>query len=58
VAELGLGKKFENGGSEQVRGGMTVDFERLGVAIGQNAQVGVFFERTGEVDQVAVRFGG
>ncbi len=58
MAELGLGEKFEHGGSQQMRGRMPVDFERLRVAVGQDAEVGIFFERTGEVDQIAIRFSG
>src|SRR5208283_3117660 len=58
VAELGLGKKFEHSRGEQVRGRMAIDFERLGVLLGEDAEVGVLVERPGEVDQIAVRFGG
>ncbi len=58
VAELGLGKKFEHSRGEQVRGRMPIDFERLRVAVGEDAQVGVFVERPGEVDQVAIGLGG
>src|SRR5208337_329042 len=35
VAELGLGKKFEHSSGEQVRGRMPIDFERLGIAVGE-----------------------
>ena len=58
MAEFGLGEKFEDGGGHQVRGGMPVDLERFRIFLGQDAQVGVVFERAGEVDQIAVRFGG
>ena len=58
VAEFGLGEKFEHGGGQQVRGRMPVDFERLGIFLGEDAQVGVVVERAGEVDQIAVRLGG
>jgi len=57
VAELGLREKFKHGGGQQVRGGMAINFKRLGVLLGEDAQVGVGFERAGEVDQIAVRLG-
>jgi len=34
---------------------MAINFQRLGVLRGEDAQVGVGFERAGEVDQIAVR---
>ena len=36
---------------------MPVNLERFGIAIRQQAKVGVFFERPGDVNQVAVSFG-
>jgi len=36
---------------------MAINFKRLGVLLGEDAQVGVGFERAGEVDQIAVRLG-
>ncbi len=36
---------------------MPVNFERLGIAIGQQAKLGVFLQRPGDVDEIAVRFG-
>ena len=36
---------------------MPVNFERLGIAIGQQAKVGVFLQRPGNVDEVAVGLG-
>ena len=41
VAELGLGKEFENCGRQQMRGGMPKDFQGLGIFLGEDAQVGV-----------------
>ena len=35
---------------------MPVDFQSLGIAIRQYAEVGVFFQRAGEVDKIAVGF--
>ena len=58
MAEFGLGEKFEHGGGQQVRGGVAVDFERLGIFLGDDAEVGVGVEGTSEVDQVAVGLGG
>jgi hypothetical protein len=37
---------------------MPVNFQRLGIFLGQEAKIGIFFERTGKVDQIAVGFGG
>ena len=36
---------------------MPVNFERLGIAIGQQAKIGVFLQRPGDVDEIAVSFG-
>ena len=36
---------------------MPVNFQCFGIFFGQKAQVGIFFKRTGEVDEVAVGFG-
>ncbi len=58
VAEFGLREEFEHSRGKQVRGRMPIDFERLGVAVGEDAQVGVAIEGTGEVDQVTVSFCG
>jgi hypothetical protein len=58
VAEFGLGKEFQHGRGEQVRGGMSIDFERLRILLGDDAQIGVRVERPGEVNQIAVRLGG
>ncbi len=57
VAKLGLGEKFEHCRRQQVRRRMAEDFERLGIFLGQDAEVGVFLERTGEVDEIAVGLG-
>ncbi len=54
VAELGLGEEFEHSSSHQVGGRVTEDFERLGIAFGQDAQLGILLQRTGEVDQARV----
>src|ERR1700681_3851224 len=36
---------------------MAIDFQSLGIAILEQAEVSVFFQRLGEVDEVAVGFG-
>ena len=56
MAQLGLGKKFKHGSRQQVRRRMPINFERLGIAVGQYAQVGVFFQRPSEVDKIAIGF--
>ncbi len=50
-------KQLGDGGRQQVRSGMAENFKRLRIALGQDAQVGVFFQRPGEVDEVAVSLG-
>src|SRR5271166_4178982 len=57
VPKFGLGKKFQHGRREQMRRRMPVDFERLGIFLVQKTEIGVFFERTGEVDEIAVSLG-
>jgi len=52
VAELGLGKELEHGGSHQVRRRVTINFQRLRIAIGENAQLRILLERTREVDEL------
>src|SRR5271165_2132932 len=58
VAQLSFGKKLQHRRSEQVCGGMPVNFQRLWILFHQNAQLGVFLERPGEVDEIAVGFRG
>src|SRR6202041_4099503 len=38
-------------------GRMPVDFQRFGISILEQAKVGIFFQRLGKVDEVAVGFG-
>ena len=35
VAELGLGKELEDGGSHEMRGGVAEDFKGFGIALGE-----------------------
>ena len=35
---------------------MPVNLQSLGIAVGQYAEVGVFFERAGQIDKIAVGF--
>src|SRR6266576_604206 len=54
VAQLGLRKEFKHRRCQQMRRRMSIDFERLGISIGEQAQISVFFERPSQVDQIAV----
>src|ERR1035441_6293678 len=56
VPKLRFWKKLKHSSREQVRGGMPVNLKRLRILLGDDAQAGVFVERTGEVDEVAVTF--
>ncbi len=40
-----------------MRGRMAEDFERLGIFLGQDTQIGVFLERPSQVDEIPVGFG-
>ena len=57
VAQLGLGKQFQHRRRQQMRRRMPVDLQRLRIFLGQNAKIGVFLQRLGQVDQIAVRLG-
>ena len=57
VAELGLGKKLEHRRRQQMRRRMPINSQRLRIFVGEDAQLGVFLQRTGEIDQVAISFG-
>ena len=57
VSELGFGKEFEHGSSQQVCGGMAIAFERLGIPLGQDAQLGILFQRSSQINQIAVALG-
>ena len=56
-AELRLGIEFQHRGGQQVRGGVAVDFERLGILGGQDLQRGVLFDGAGEIEHLAVDLG-
>ena len=61
VAELGLGKEFEHGSRHQVSRRVAIDFQRLGIAVGKQAQLDILLQRAREVDQLRVvlrRLGG
>ncbi len=51
VAELGFGEEFKHRRRHQVRGGMPIDFQRLGIALGQNAQLGIFFQGPCQINE-------
>src|SRR5947209_4664141 len=55
VAELRLRKEFEHSGGEQVRRRMTKYIERFRILFGQQLEIRIFFQRTREVNQIAVR---
>jgi hypothetical protein len=57
VAKLGLREKVEDGGGQQVRRGVTIDFERLWVFFGQDPYISVVIERPSQIDQIAIGFG-
>src|SRR5580698_7423086 len=57
VPELGLREKLQNRRRQQMRGRMSIDFERLRVTVGQDAQIGIFLQRPGKVDEIAVGLG-
>ena len=54
MAKLGLGKKFKHCRRHQVRGRVAIDFQRLGIALGKNAQLGIALQRTRKIDQLSV----
>ena len=56
-AELGFGIEFEHGGGQQVRGGVAVDLERLGVPGGEDLERGVLLDGASEVEHLAVDLG-
>ena len=51
VAELGLRKKLQHRGSQQMRRRMPVNFQRLRIFLRQQAEIGIRFQRLGEIDQ-------
>src|SRR5207244_1135020 len=55
--KLSLGKELEDGSSEEVRGGVPVDVERLGILGGKDLQGSVFFDRAREIEQLVVDLG-
>ncbi len=44
-AELHVRIKLHHGGGKQMRGGMTEDEKRVGIFLGEDLQLDVFFER-------------
>ena len=56
-AELRLRIELEHRGGQQVRGGVAVDFERLGILRSQDLQRGVLFDGAGEIEHLAVDLG-
>ena len=56
-AELGLGIELEHGRGQQVRGGVSVNLECLGILVGQDLEGRIFLEGAGEVVKLAIDFG-
>ena len=54
VTELGFRKKFEHRRGQQVGGRMPIHFQRLRIFFGQDAEAGVFFQRLGQVNEIAI----
>ena len=52
MAELGLGKEFEDGGGHEVGGRVAKDFEGFGIALGEQAEFDVGVEWAGEIDEL------
>ncbi len=51
VAELGFGEELEDGGGHDVGGGVADNLEGLGVALGEECELGVFGKGGGEIDE-------
>jgi hypothetical protein len=49
-----MGIKFEDGGGQQVRGGMAEDLHRVRILGGENRKFGIAIERAREVDEFAI----
>ena len=51
MTQLGLREELQYGRRQNVCGGVTIDVQRLGVPIGQQAQFNVFFQWFGQVSK-------
>ena len=51
VAQLGLRKQLGDGGRHHMRGGVAQNLECIGIALCQQLQRYVFFQRRGEIDE-------
>src|SRR5580658_6859141 len=51
VAELGLGKQFENGCGQNMRGRVAYDLQGIGIVFPNELKLRVFSERRGEIDE-------
>jgi hypothetical protein len=54
VSELGLGEKLKNGRCKQVGRRMPVNLKSLGIAVSQDAKIGISFQRPGEINKISV----
>ena len=52
VAELGLGKEFQHRRGHQVRRRVAINFQRFGIAVGEQAQLDILLQRAREVDEL------
>ena len=50
MSQLGFREQFQHGCGQQVCGRMPKYLEHLGIALGENSQVGVFLQRPGKVN--------
>ena len=56
MSQLRFWKQFEDRRSQQMGGRMPVNFEGLRVFVSKKTEIGIFFERLGEIDEIAVGF--
>src|ERR1700728_2861431 len=53
-SELSLRKQLEHRGGAQMRGGMPINLERLGILGSQNFEFGVTFKGTGQIPKLSI----
>ena len=54
MSELGLGKEFEYGGGHEVRGRVAEDFKGFGIALGEEAELDVFFDGLRQINELGL----
>ena len=55
MPQLGLREKLQHGGGQQVCRGVAINLQRLLVFLRQDAQLGVFFQRPSQINQLFIR---